>query len=275
MRKLLALEADYLVIDLGAGSHQNVLDFFLASPRGIVVTTPHLSATMGAYLFLKNCVFRLMTSSFEPKSRARAMLDELRKDGAAMQRVYVPDFAARIEAEDPASGAAFRSSLARFKPRLAMNMLSDPSDAGKATRIRRSAREYLGVDIEHLGALYRDTTQDVALASRLPVVAYKPDSVIAQGLAKMAERVTQMEGLDDRPLNSEFYDDTFEAAGLEAENDFEAKIAYLETLLGTGELSANDLVETIKSQQYEITQLRRENQSLKLKVARALERGFA
>jgi flagellar biosynthesis protein FlhG len=156
-----------------------------------------------------------------------------------------------------------------------MNLLDDPADAGKATKIRRSSREYLGIDLEHLGVVYRDSTQDIALASRLPVVSYKPASVVSQAIAKMADRVVQFEDLDDRPLSSEFYDDTFDAAGLEAENDFEAKIAYLETLLNAGDLSMNDLVETIKSQQYEITQLKRENQALKLKMAKALERGFA
>jgi flagellar biosynthesis protein FlhG len=52
-KRLLCLEADYLILDLGAGSGANILDFFLLSGRGIVVTAPALTATLNAYLFLE------------------------------------------------------------------------------------------------------------------------------------------------------------------------------------------------------------------------------
>ena len=60
----------------------------------------------------------------------------------------------------------------------------------------------------------------------------------------------------------------------EAEEDFETKISYIEDLLGTGALTTGDLAETIKSQQYEITQLRKENQLLKSKLVKAASQGF-
>ena len=103
-RRLLAIEdADYLVLDLGAGTGTNILYFFLLSGHGIVVTAPTLTATLNAYLFLKNAVFRLMWDSFKPKSRARAILDGLRKEGASLQRAYVPEILGRVAEADPDS----------------------------------------------------------------------------------------------------------------------------------------------------------------------------
>ena len=64
------------------------------------------------------------------------------------------------------------------------------------------------------------------------------------------------------------------APGVEAEVDFEAKMGYVEELLHSGALSTGDLVETVKSQQYEISQLRKENVFLKSKLAKALHQGF-
>ncbi len=38
INKLIQSEADYVILDLGAGTHLNILDFFLLSPRGIIIT---------------------------------------------------------------------------------------------------------------------------------------------------------------------------------------------------------------------------------------------
>jgi flagellar biosynthesis protein FlhG len=68
VRRLSGLDADYLILDLGAGTSQNTLDFFLMSGQGIIVTTPTPTATVNAYLFLKNAAFRLLQRSANRKS---------------------------------------------------------------------------------------------------------------------------------------------------------------------------------------------------------------
>ncbi|WP_455381355.1 AAA family ATPase, partial [Salinispira pacifica] len=52
IRRLRKLDADYLVLDLGAGTNFNTLDFFLTSGHGIVITAPTPTATVNAYLFV-------------------------------------------------------------------------------------------------------------------------------------------------------------------------------------------------------------------------------
>jgi len=55
VRRFLALkeDADILILDLGAGTHQSILDFFLLSGQGIVVSAPMVTAVLNAYVFLK------------------------------------------------------------------------------------------------------------------------------------------------------------------------------------------------------------------------------
>jgi flagellar biosynthesis protein FlhG len=274
-KRLLAIpDADYLVLDLGAGTGTNILDFFLLSGRGLVVTAPTLTATLNGYLFLKNAVFRLMWDSFKPKSKARAILESLRKDGASLQRAYVPEILGRVAEADPESRAEFDRRMARFSPRLILNMLEDPKDAEKAQKIRRSCREYLGMDLEHLGVLYRDGLQDVAQGSRIPIIRYKPQSILSQGIYRIVDKILSTETDDEETYDSEYLDDSFSAADSEAELDFEAKVGYVEELLSSGVLSQGDLVETVRMQQFEIGQLRKENNFIKTKLALALSQGF-
>src|SRR6056297_3398756 len=162
IRRLYSLDADYLVADLGAGTNLNTLDFFLTSSMGIVVTSPTLTATLNAYLFLKNTLFRVMNTSFKKGTAAHTYLEELRKEGSGLQRVYVPRLLEKISSEDPESYERFQQVMRSFRPMLVMNMLENPKDAGKAEKIRRSCKEYLGIDLEHLGVLYFDHMQEVA-----------------------------------------------------------------------------------------------------------------
>lgn len=274
-RQLLSVEdADYLILDLGAGTGSNILDFFLLSGRGIVVTAPTLTATLNAYLFLKNTVFRLMWDSFKPRTQARAILESLKKDGAALQRAYIPEILGRIAQADPASRAAFDMRMSKLSPRLVLNMLEDPKDADKAQKIRRSCREYLGMDLEHLGIIYRDDLQDIALGSRIPIIRYKPQSVLSQAIYRIADKLVSSEDDEESFLDPEYLDDSYGAADTEAEVDFAAKMDYVEDLLSSGALTQGDLIETVRMQHYEIGQIRKENQFLKAKLAKALSQGF-
>ncbi len=272
-RRLLSVDADILVLDLGAGSHQSILDFFLLSGQGIVVSAPTVTATLNAYLFLKNVVFRLMNSSFAKGSKARAYLEKLRKDGSGLQRLYIPKFMEAVRGMDEASYNKFRERMALFHPRLILNMVEDPKQADVALKIRRSCAEYLGLQLEHLGIMYRDALQDKALQARLPITLYKPNAVLSQAVYRIADKILQSEE-DALPLAGRSIEESFQEAGLEAELDFEAKMDYVEELLHSGALSMGDLVETVKAQQFEIVQLRKESLFLKSTLAKAFARGF-
>lgn len=273
VRRLLALSADtdILILDLGAGTHQSILDFFLLSGQGIVVSSPAVTATLNAYMFLKNTVFRLMYTLFVKGSSAYNYLEKVRKDGSI--HLYIPQMLKEIEKEDPESHRKFAEAASHFHPRLIMNMIDDPKGADVALKIRRSCEEYLDIKVEHLGVMYRDSIQDTALASRLPVVLYKPGSVIAQAIYRIADKILQSSE-DNFTLTQKDIDDSFQEASVEAETDFESKMEYVEELLHSGVLSQGDILETVKSQQLELNKLRKENNFLKYKLSQAMSQGF-
>lgn len=274
IRKLQASKCDFLLIDLGAGTHLSVLDFFLLSPQGILVSAPTVTAILDGYLFLKNAVFRLMYNSFKRNSKAYEYLEKLKGDATSMQRLYIPKLIDAIAEVDPENAELFKRRMKQFRPRLVLNMLDSPQDAEKALKIRRSCKEYLGIELEHLGVIYRDVLQDIALASRLPIIVYKPQSMLAQAIYRIADKIKNSETLsfDQYVVTSS---ESFSNAEEDAVQDFETKMTYIEDLIGTGTLTIGDVAEVIKSQQYEITQLKKENALLKQKLLKAHSQGFS
>ncbi len=273
LKNLFSLECDYLIMDLGAGTNYNTIDFFLASGQGIIVTMPALTATLNAYIFIKHSIFRVMDTSFRRKTIARAHIDKLREDSAAIQKVYIPKFLELIKQEDPESYARFMEKIKNFSPLLIMNMIEDPRQAAIAGKLRKSCREYLGLDLEHLGVIYRDELQTVALNSRLPILVYKPQSVLSQAVYRIADKL-QMDFRHDTTPDEDYFDESYSNAEIEAQSDFSTKIQSMEELLHSGALSSTDMIDIIKTQQMEINEIKKENTLLKSKILRAAQAGY-
>jgi flagellar biosynthesis protein FlhG len=275
VQQLLALEenTDILVLDLGAGSHQSILDFFLLSGQGIVVSAPTVTAVLNAYVFLKNAVFRMMNTSFHRNSKVGKYLEKLRSEGSGPHKLHIPKILPEIEKIDVGAYDKFKARLDKLHPRLIMNMVSEPKDAEVAAKIRRSCEEYLDLKIDHLGIIYRDAAQDTALSSRMPITIYKPKSILSQAIYRITDKILES-GEDTFVPDSEQIEVSFQEAGMEAEADFESKMDYIGELLHSGTLTQGDLIETVKSQQIEISKLRKECNFVKKKLTRAIEMGY-
>ncbi len=276
VRNFHSIDADFLILDLGAGTHQIILDMFLQSPQGILVTSPTVTATLDGYLFVKNSVFRLMYTTFKKGTPGCAFLDSLKKDSDKMKSLYIPKLIEALRRVDSANTELFLSRLKQFRPRLVINMIDDPKDAEKAQRIRNSCSQYLGLELEYLGLIYRDQLQDKALSSRLPVIVYKPYSVLSQAIYRIAEKVIASE---PRKFDDDFTYGTDAAASFgqadeDAAEDYELKLSGIDDLVGSGQLSNGELIEMIKTQSYELTQVRKENLLLKSKIVKAAQQGF-
>lgn len=275
IRNLNNIDADYVILDLGAGTHQFILDMFLLSPQGIIVSAPAVTATLNGYLFLKNAVFRLLYTTFKRGTPGRQYLDELKKDSSTMQKLYIPQLVQKLSQVDPQNSQIFINRMAQFRPRLVMNMIEDPKDADKAGRIKASCNQYLGLDIEYLGIMFRDMLQDKALASQLPIVVYKPQSVLGQAIYRIGDKVlsTPMHKFDS-DFTPDSFNDNFQSAEEEADADFSYKLSGIDDLVSGGNLSMGEMAEMIKTQNYELTQLKKENNLLKSKLLKAASQGF-
>lgn len=276
LRNFHSIDADFLILDLGAGTHQIILDMFLQSPQGILVTAPTVTATLDGYLFLKNSVFRLLNTTYKRGSAGHQYLEQLKTNSDAMKSIYIPKLVDQLSVVDPVNTGLFKTRMNQFKPRLAMNMIDDPKDADRAQRIRNSCSQYLGMDLEYLGLMYRDQLQDKALSSRLPVIIYKPNCVLSQAIYRIAEKVIAAEPryFDDDFTNTIDSATSFMQAEEDANDDYNLKLSGLNDLIGSGQLSTAELIDMIKTQAYEIGQLRKENNLLKSKIIKAAQQGF-
>ena len=134
------LDCDYLLLDLGAGTHYNTMDFFLLSGSGILVTNPTLTATLNAYLFLKNSMFRIMGSKFSKRSVAYSYLKQLKQDGISLQKIYLAKLLEQIHEIDPLAYEKMEQGMSLLRPKILLNMVNEPKDMQRANKLRSSCR---------------------------------------------------------------------------------------------------------------------------------------
>ena len=116
------LNADYVILDLGAGSSYNVIDFFLTSYRGMVVVTPELTSILNAYSFLKSTVFRFIYRQFPAKSPERQVLQNSilkRMEGKEYSFAQIMDVMCKTF---PETANKAKLEMKKLKPRVIMNM---------------------------------------------------------------------------------------------------------------------------------------------------------
>lgn len=275
IRQLRKQNVDYLILDLGAGTALMTIDFFLLSSEGIIVTTPNLTAILNAYLFLKNTIFRILWQSFPRKSPGRLPLEKISNDPGALQKIYLPSLFEQLKTADPDNFQRFYQLFRVFRPKLIMNMVENPKDSAKAQKIKVSCKQYLGLELDHYGVIYKDHLQDIALASRLPIIRYKRESLIPQAIYRIAEKIEQTQPLSLDPFELELeVDENYQTADKEAESDFEFRSAEIQKMVNSGVLTNTDFLELIRQQQYELKSLRTENHLLRTKLANAIRQGF-
>ncbi len=188
LKELSSLPADFAILDLGAGSSFNVVDFFLASSEGVLVVRPEITSVLNAYAFLKTAAFRALSRSFPEKSLGRAAVNgfaAVKNEGSGLSFL---DFASELAGKFPEGQAALKR-LSELRPRAIMNMSRDPGDADLGTRLHDIVVKNLGISIEFAGYLPDLPAVPASVASRRLLFDSDPSSEFSQGIQAAAAKL--------------------------------------------------------------------------------------
>jgi flagellar biosynthesis protein FlhG len=219
--QLLKLEADYILLDLGAGSHFNVIDFFLVSNSGILVATPQVPSLLNVYAFLKNLNFRFLQRALAGKKSVEDCIRNFMREAKPNTRFRMSRVLRDIEKLDKASGKKAREYLKNLKPSLVVNMAASPADLKLIDNLRQLVKDGLNVDLACLGMVCADNEVDQSMKKLLPLAIESPQSMAAKQIERIAEKIFQSANFPDMPLDLSAYKDSFELTSIEAENDWE------------------------------------------------------
>ena len=173
LRHIKQLDADHVILDLGAGSTFNVLDFFLAARKGVLVVVPEPTSIENAYHFLKATFFRKLKRA-QPRDQVQAAVKEI-MNGSARKSVRTPrDLISRVWSIDPEVGAALVVEASSFRPALVVNRVTHPSHEKLGHDMVAACRDYFGIRLQLLGSLPADRLVERSVMERKPAAEHYP-----------------------------------------------------------------------------------------------------
>lgn len=192
LRTLLAQPVDYLLLDLGAGTSFNTLDFFLVADHGVLVVLPEPTAVENAYRFVKAAFFRRLQQVEAQYGIEDLVESALTTREGALRTPH--DFIAQVRQHDPAAGARLERDLQSFRIRLVVNQARTDADMNVGGAVVSAWKKFFGLEMDDLGAIRYDDEAWRAVRKRRPVLLERPDSPAALGLQRIAGRILTLDG---------------------------------------------------------------------------------
>lgn len=184
MKHFQDLEADVVVIDIGAGTNYHSLDFFLMADIHLAVATPEPTSVLDLYRFIKLAAIRRVLACFLARSSMAEALSN--RDFTSVEEVMEVAGAADSEGRDAAT-----SALQSFRPSLIINRVTGRSQVN-VLYLRKILHEYVGGDLTLLGEIPDDSAVSQAVRKFLPVIEAAPESSAAKGLMAVSAAVERL-----------------------------------------------------------------------------------
>jgi flagellar biosynthesis protein FlhG len=188
MRALRRLDADFVLVDLGAGTHSSVLDYFLVGGEGLIVLQPEPTSVENAYSFLRAAFYRRLRLAMVGHG-VRKLVTEAMDQGNERGMRTPLDLLREVESLDPQEGGRFVETMRSFRPRLVVNGVRTAEDVKLGFAVVSVCRKYFGIEAEYLGYVNNDEAARRSIAARQPVVSLESGSDAAIYLQRIARKL--------------------------------------------------------------------------------------
>ncbi len=188
LRHIRKLDADYVVLDLGAGTSYNVIDFFLAADLGIVVITPDSLSIIDSYNFIKQAFYRKLMHTFRTCHDVVNLIKEAAQAETYQTQTSVEMLTDKIKAGNPEFGDEIKNVLDVFKPSLLINRLDGKMDEADCLAVKIAAKDLLSIDVTYLGAVRHDQDVMKSLQEHMPFLQHNVKSNASKDLVSILSK---------------------------------------------------------------------------------------
>ncbi len=188
MRSLRQLPADFVLLDLGAGIHASVLDYFLVGDEGLLVLQPEPTSVENAYSFLRAAFYRRLRLAMVGHGVRKLVTQAM--DQRNERGIRTPhDLLREVEALDPLEGRRFVETMRAFRPRIVINGVRTAEDVKLGFAVSSVCRKYFGIEGDYLGYVNHDDAVRRSVVARKPVLDFQAGSDAAIYLQRIAHKL--------------------------------------------------------------------------------------
>jgi flagellar biosynthesis protein FlhG len=139
------LAADFILLDLGAGTSFNTLDLFNHSPGKIAVLTGMVTSLQNVYGFIKSALYRKLSREFAGDPDTAALIYQMGNKEGGSNFQSLQDLANHFEATAPDRFAKLDRVLHGFNVQLVVNMARTDQDLKSVQIIKSVCADFLSL----------------------------------------------------------------------------------------------------------------------------------
>jgi len=184
------LPYDYVLLDLGAGTHFNTLDFFLTSNEGIFIFTPEPTAIENTLRFIKAVYYRKLRQLF--KQNAFNVIVKKFLDRSNDTSIKLPDIIKFIMEHYPKRGELLKSRLRESQFKLILNQFRKQTDPTLGVKIEKVCNRHFYSKFQFLGNVSYDERVYDSIFSRKIYMAKYPYTPAATDIQFISKKLTDI-----------------------------------------------------------------------------------
>ena len=194
LNRIKSLDVDLVLLDLGAGTSYNIIDFFLISDLSVLTVVPEPTSIENGYRFIKSALYRRLRAA-APRESIRQVVDEA-LDPRNPRGIRTPlDLLRHVERADADAGILLRREMATFQPRFIVNQVRDAGDIPIGHQLVAACARHLGIRATYAGYVHYDDSVWQSVRRRRLFMADAPTCRAAEEVRQLARGLLQGESL--------------------------------------------------------------------------------
>jgi flagellar biosynthesis protein FlhG len=178
------LNADVIILDLGSGTHFNIVDTFLLADKKIVVTLPQITALENMFSFLNNAFFRCLNRGFAQRKLGYIFKNTV-KEKAGYELGHLRQFISKLREKSAEASEIIDDELSKYMVNIIINQAKTSKDISLGNQVRSLCIKYLGFKANYIGYIEQDDTIPRAINKQQPYLQMYPKSKCATKIEKI------------------------------------------------------------------------------------------
>lgn len=182
------IPAEIIILDLGAGSHFNVIDTFLLADKKIVVALPHLTSMENMYSFLKASFYRRLLRAFI-ENNMKNLFEEAVKNHRQFEQGNMQQFVSFLKKISAKTRQIVEEELTSYNINIIINQARTNQDILLGNSIKSACIKYLGFNAKCVGYIEHDETIPMTINKQQPYMQIYPKSRCAAKIDRIADNL--------------------------------------------------------------------------------------
>jgi flagellar biosynthesis protein FlhG len=190
-KELENLPADFVLIDLGAGTSFNTLDFFNNSPGKIAVFTGVSTSLQNVYGFIKCALFRKIAREFAKEDQVLSLFYDDDKT-VSDEIASINDLLAKVRQISPEKLFQLVGIIKPYRLFLVTNMVKNEQDLRSSEIIQSVCEDFLNIKPEILGHVFYDPVVEVAINRMSPKLLQERTNRMVKCYEQIARKMMKL-----------------------------------------------------------------------------------